>query len=39
MISVAPIPDHLMQMMNDGGLIPHLKRRLDRNQADRGASL
>jgi 3-isopropylmalate/(R)-2-methylmalate dehydratase small subunit len=24
---VAPIPQHLMAMINDGGLIPHLKRR------------
>jgi 3-isopropylmalate/(R)-2-methylmalate dehydratase small subunit len=30
---VAPIPEHLMAMIQDGGLIPHLKRRIARRTA------
>ncbi len=28
LFSVAPIPAHVLEMIEDGGLIPHLKRRL-----------
>jgi 3-isopropylmalate/(R)-2-methylmalate dehydratase small subunit len=27
-LSCEPIPDHLMQMVRDGGLVPHLEKRL-----------
>jgi 3-isopropylmalate/(R)-2-methylmalate dehydratase small subunit len=29
----APYPDHLMAMIDDGGLIPHLKRRFSQGAA------
>ncbi len=35
--AVTPIPDHLMAMMEDGGLIPHLKRRIGKGHSEQGA--
>ena len=31
-LACEPIPDHLMQMLNDGGLVPHLEKRLARQK-------
>lgn len=31
--SVAPIPAHLMEMITDGGLMPHLKKKLAKGRA------
>jgi len=31
--AVDPIPAHLMEMITDGGLMPHLKRRLEKGKA------
>jgi 3-isopropylmalate/(R)-2-methylmalate dehydratase small subunit len=31
-LSCEPIPSHLMQMLRDGGLVPHLERRLARQK-------
>lgn len=33
-----PIPAHLMAMINDGGLLPHLKKKLQRGQARAGTA-
>jgi len=34
-LSCEPIPGHLMQMLHDGGLVPHLERRLAREKGTR----
>lgn len=31
-LSCPPIPPHLLQMVNDGGLVPHLEKRLQRER-------
>jgi 3-isopropylmalate/(R)-2-methylmalate dehydratase small subunit len=31
--TVDPIPAHLMEMITDGGLMPHLKKKLGKGQA------
>lgn len=31
-LSCPPIPQHLLQIVNDGGLIPHLEKRLNRER-------
>lgn len=31
-LSCAPIPPHLLQVVNDGGLVPHLEKRLKRER-------
>jgi len=31
-LACEPIPDHLMQMLRDGGLVPHLEKRLARQK-------
>lgn len=31
--AVAPLPEHLMEMVNAGGLMPYLKQRLERERA------
>ena len=28
-LTCEPLPDHLMEMLADGGLIPHLKKKLN----------
>jgi 3-isopropylmalate/(R)-2-methylmalate dehydratase small subunit len=36
MLACEPIPAHLMQMLSDGGLVPHLEKRLARLQKESG---
>ena len=35
-LACEPIPAHLMQMLNDGGLVPHLEKRLARLRKETG---
>ncbi len=35
-LSCEPIPAHLMQMLGDGGLVPHLEKRLARQRKEPG---
>jgi 3-isopropylmalate/(R)-2-methylmalate dehydratase small subunit len=35
-LACEPIPDHLMQMLRDGGLVPHLEKRLARQRKESG---
>lgn len=37
--AVSPIPSHLMAMIRDGGLMPHLKRRLSNDGTGAGVSV
>lgn len=35
---VSPIPEHLMEMITDGGLMPHLKKKIDAGELKTGAA-
>ncbi len=35
--TVAPIPEHLMEMIGDGGLMPYLKKKIDAGELKTGA--
>jgi len=35
---VSPIPEHLMEMIGDGGLMPHLKKKIDAGELKTGAA-